>query len=60
MRQTYTTTQALHFLEIQGRIITSSRLRQLLRKNRFKGAYKHGRDWVIPLTSLEFFLMNSK
>jgi excisionase family DNA binding protein len=43
-----TTAEAAEFLAI-----TAAGVRQLLRRKRLRGAFKKGRDWFIPVSSLK-------
>ncbi len=43
----------------RGRQIKSARLRHLLSSGRLHGAYKFGRDWVIPESALQKLLGES-
>jgi len=48
MTKVYTTRELTETAGAQGRKVTQSYVGRLCRQGRIEGAYKLGRDWVIP------------
>ena len=48
MNKVYTTRELVELARQRGRSVTQSYVGRLCRQGRIEGAYKIGRDWVLP------------